>query len=175
VGYFGYLAGAWFDWDLVARAARQRPEWRFYLIGYGGSPEGVSLPASVVLLGQKPRTELAAYAASWDVAVVPFKPGRLAASADPIKTYEYLAMGLPVVATGVPPPRGGEAFVRSVEGVEAFVRAIGHAAAADPGAAARRRAFAATCTWTERVRELLAAVEGEAPALVVKRTLFGDR
>ena len=44
VGYFGYLAGAWFDWELIAESARRRPAWRFYLIGYGGSPEGSRPP-----------------------------------------------------------------------------------------------------------------------------------
>ena len=117
VGYFGYLAGAWFDWELIAEAARRRPSWRFYLIGYGGSPEGIRLPDTVELLGKQPQTDLAAFAANWDVATIPFKPDRLAAGADPIKTYEYLAMGLPVVATGVYPPAGGEAFVTRAEGV----------------------------------------------------------
>ena len=52
-GYFGYLAGAWFDWALLAAAARQRPDWRFYLIGYGGSPAEITLPENVVLLGKQ--------------------------------------------------------------------------------------------------------------------------
>src|SRR5581483_9890458 len=43
LGYFGYLAAAWFDWELVAEVGRARPEWRVYLIGYGGAPEGVTL------------------------------------------------------------------------------------------------------------------------------------
>jgi polysaccharide pyruvyl transferase CsaB len=174
VGYFGYLAGAWFDWELIAEAARRRPSWKFYLIGYGGSPEGIELPDNVVLLGKKPQGELASWAANWDVAVIPFKPDRLAAGADPIKTYEYLAMGLPVVATGVYPPAGGEAFVTRAEGVEEFLACLLEAARdGDPEAAAARRAFAASCTWGARLEALLAAVERGEQRVAEKRALCG--
>ncbi len=173
VGYFGYLAGAWFDWELVAEAARRRPAWRFYLIGYGGSPEGIELPGNVTLLGKKPQGELAAFAANWDVAIIPFKPDRLAAGADPIKTYEYLAMGLPVVATGVYPPAGGEAFVTRAEGAGAFLDALAAAAAEGPERAAARRAFAASCTWGGRLDILLAAVERGEQRVAEKRALAG--
>ncbi|HSK79683.1 MAG TPA: polysaccharide pyruvyl transferase family protein [Thermoanaerobaculia bacterium] len=175
VGYFGYLAGAWFDWELIAEAARLRPSWRFYLIGYGGSPEGVRLPDTVHLLGKQPQRDLAAYAANWDVALIPFKPDRLAAGADPIKTYEYLAMGLPVVATGVHPPSGGEAFVLRAEGVDDFLRAIEEAAGRkEPLEADSRRAFAASCTWDHRLDAVLASIEQERQRVGEKRALFGS-
>jgi polysaccharide pyruvyl transferase CsaB len=173
VGYFGYLAGAWFDWELLAGAARRRPAWRFYLIGYGGSPEGVVLPANVELLGKQPQADLAAFAANWDVAVIPFKPDRLAAGADPIKTYEYLAMGLPVVVTGVYPPAGGEAFVARAEGEEEFLAAIESAARRQgPEEIAARRAFAATCTWDRRLDTLLGALAAGHQRVAEKRALF---
>ncbi|HEV2852132.1 MAG TPA: polysaccharide pyruvyl transferase family protein [Thermoanaerobaculia bacterium] len=177
VGYFGYLAGAWFDWELVAEAARRRPAWRFYLIGYGGSPEGIELPANVALLGKKPQGELAAFAANWDVAIIPFKPDRLAAGADPIKTYEYLAMGLPVVATGVYPPAGGEAFVTRAEGVEDFLGALARVAGVNgTGREAEpdRRAFAASCTWAARLDALLGAIERGEQRVAEKRALLGE-
>ncbi len=178
VGYFGYLAGAWFDWELIASAARRRPAWRFYLIGYGGSPEGIALPTNVILLGKQPQTDLAAFAANWDVAVIPFKPDRLAAGADPIKTYEYLAMGLPVVATGVHPPAGGEAFVaraEGTEGIEGFVREIEQAAARrSEEETAARRAFAASCTWDHRIGEILGSLAAGRQRVAEKGALFGS-
>lgn len=175
VGYFGYLAGAWFDWELIAAAARRRPSWRFYLIGYGGSPEGITLPANVELLGKQPQSDLAAFAANWDVAIIPFKPDRLAAGADPIKTYEYLAMGLPVVVTGVYGPSGGERFVLRAEGVEEFVDALARAAsgrAADDAAA--RRAFAASCTWARRLDSVLESIAQGEQRVAEKRALCGE-
>lgn len=176
VGYFGYLAGAWFDWELIAEAARRRPSWRFYLIGYGGSPEEIRLPENVVLLGKQPQTDLAAYAANWDVAVIPFKPDRLAAGADPIKTYEYLAMGLPVVATGVYPPAGGEAFVTRAEGVESFVHALEEAAKRGSEEEVETRcAFAASCTWDHRLTAMLDSIGAGRQRVAEKRALFENR
>jgi polysaccharide pyruvyl transferase CsaB len=175
-GYFGYLAGAWFDWDLLAEAAGRRPAWRFYLIGYGGSSEGTALPANVELLGKQPQADLAAFAANWDVAVIPFKPDRLAVGADPIKTYEYLAMGLPVVVTGVHPPAGAEDLVDRAEGVDDFLRAVERAAARQgPAEAAARRAFAAGCTWDHRLESLLAALAAGRQRVAEKRALFEVR
>jgi hypothetical protein len=172
VGYFGYLAGAWFDWALVAAAARARQAWRFHLIGYGGAPEGIALPPNVALLGKKPYGELASYAASWDVAMVPFKPDPLAAGADPIKTYEYLALGLPVVVTGVYPPIGAERLVRRAEGAEEFLAQLA-AAAAERGGAEARRAYAAENTWERRVDALLGALRRGDQGVGFKRALFG--
>jgi polysaccharide pyruvyl transferase CsaB len=181
VGYFGYLAGAWFDWELIAEAARRRPAWRFYLIGYGGGPEGkgetVELPANVELLGKQPQEDLAAFAANWDAALIPFKPDRLAAGADPIKAYEYLAMGLPVVTTGVYPPAGGEAFVTRAEGVEELLAAVERAAAAggpEAPAATARRAFAAGCTWEHRLEAMLGSIAAGRQRVAEKRALFSS-
>lgn len=175
VGYFGYLAGAWFDWALVAASARLRPSWRFYLIGYGGAPEGIELPGNVVLLGRQPQSNLAGFAANWDVAIVPFKPDRLAIGADPIKTYEYLAMGLPVVVTGVYPPPGTERFVRRVEGAAEFVAALAAAAAASGDATeiAARREHAAGCSWSHRLDAMLDVLDRGEQRVAEKLALLG--
>jgi hypothetical protein len=107
------------------------------------------------------------------VAIIPFKPDRLAAGADPIKTYEYLAMGLPVVVTGVYPPPGGEAFVRRAEGVEELLQEIertGGRGSAE--AAAARSAFAAGCSWDHRLESLLASLAEGRQRVAEKRALF---
>lgn len=175
LGYFGHLTPAWFDWDLVAEVARRRPGWRIYLIGYGGDPPE-ELPETVELLGKQPQHELSGYAENWDVATIPFRAGTLAAGADPIKTYEYLAMGLPVVATGVHPPAGGEEFVERVEGVEEFLAAVERATRrnAEADSAERRRSFAATCTWGHRLDAMLETVEEGRQRVAAKRHLFAD-
>ena len=175
VGYFGYLAGSWFDWKLIASAADARPSWMFYLIGYGGQPEGVTLPENIILLGKKPRKELAAYAANWDVAIVPFKAEQLAAGADPIKTYEYLAMGLPVVLTGVYPPLGAEDHARRVEGLDAFIEALEIASRERDQKVDERVAFAHTCSWASRLDAFLSMVERGGQRLGEKRALFEGR
>ncbi len=159
VGYFGYLAGAWFDWDLVIEAAEARPGWRFYLIGYGGAPADAAVPRNLRLLGKQPQRRLAGFAANWDVAMIPFKGTQLSAGADPIKLYEYLAMGLPVVATGVFPPPGAESLVTRTEGLDGFLGAIAAAAKTRDQGRENREAYARQATWESRARKLLSECE----------------
>ncbi len=100
VGYFGHLTSAWFDWDLIIQLAEKRTEWIIELIGPGLPPR--SIPDNIHLTGRLPHAELADHAAHWNVAIIPFQEGDLSRSVDPIKVYEYLALGKPVVVTGMP-------------------------------------------------------------------------
>jgi glycosyltransferase involved in cell wall biosynthesis len=99
-GYFGHLTESWFDWDVVTKTAQARKDWVFHIIGYG-EPSGLKLPENVCFWGRVEHRDLPAYARIWDVAMIPFKEGRLTEAVDPIKLYEYLHLGLPVVATNM--------------------------------------------------------------------------
>ena len=104
VGYFGHLTPKWFDWDLLVQAARAHPDWVFELAGHQ-HPEDVSLPENVRLLGLLGHSELAELSARWSFAVIPFKVSALAEAVDPIKAYEYLHLGLPVLSSYMPQMR----------------------------------------------------------------------
>ena len=172
IGYFGYLAGAWFDWDLLSETAVAHPTWMFYLIGYGGDSRKKGLPPNVHLLGKRERNELASLASNWDVGMIPFKQERLASGADPIKAYEYLAMNLPVVATGISAPVGAEDLVRRVKGADAFAQAIKTAAEEGDRYLEARAAFAAENTWVQRIDQLLSMIERGGQRIAEKRALF---
>jgi glycosyltransferase involved in cell wall biosynthesis len=105
IGYFGHLADSWFDWDLVLKTALRNKDWFFHIIGYG-EPSGLKLPENVRFWGRVEHGELPCFTRSWDVAIIPFKEGRLTEAVDAIKLYEYLFLGLPVVATNMPHLQG---------------------------------------------------------------------
>ena len=171
LGYFGYLADAWFDWHLIREVAIRKPTWQFHLIGYGGEwPFSEPLPENLSLLGRRPQAELAA---NWDIGIVPFKDGLVAADADPIKTYEYLAMSLPVVATGVSAPLGGEKFVKVACGVEDFIEQVVLAVEDSAEIRSNALAFTARSTWSSRVDSLLDLID-EQPAIELKHALFSE-
>jgi polysaccharide pyruvyl transferase CsaB len=172
LGYFGHLTEAWFDWDLIIECARQRPDWRIYLIGYGGGWRTTRLPENVTYVGRLPRSALAAYAAGWDVAIIPFRSGQVAAAADPIKIYEYLAFDLPVVGAGICPPVGAEDLVRIARDAEGFVRAVESAAASRRRQTGERQAYAAANTWNRRVDAILRILETDEPRAAFKRRMF---
>jgi glycosyltransferase involved in cell wall biosynthesis len=105
IGYFGHLTESWFDWDLVLKTASRKRDWFFHIIGYG-EPPGLKLPENVRFWGKVEHQDLPSYTCSWDVAIIPFKEGILTNAVDPIKLYEYLFLGLPVVATNMPHLQG---------------------------------------------------------------------
>jgi len=98
IGYVGTMA-RWFDWKLLAVLAESCPNALFRLIGpiYGGIP--VSLPENVQMEPPRPHDEVLKTMAEFDVGLIPFKRTNLTSSVDPIKYYEYRALGLPVVSS----------------------------------------------------------------------------
>ncbi len=123
IGYFGHLTDAWFDWDMIIEIAVAKINWTFHIIGYG-QPEKLKVPNNIIIHGKKEHGELAKYAAFWDVAIIPFINSELTLSVNPIKVYEYLQLGLPVVASNMPEIKdypytliriGKEEFINGIE------------------------------------------------------------
>lgn len=105
IGYFGALA-KWLDYDLIARVAKQMPEYEIILIGpdYDGSLhalESAQLP-NVHILGPVDYKQLPEYACWFDVSIIPFLINEITESTSPIKLFEYMALGHPIVTTNTP-------------------------------------------------------------------------
>ncbi|MEN6450151.1 MAG: glycosyltransferase [Thermoguttaceae bacterium] len=162
VGFYGAIA-EWFDAELVAQLAASRPNWRFELIGstYTGDVSRLAKLPNVALLGEKPYAELPRLMASWHCCIIPFKRIPLTEATNPVKAYEMLAAGKPVVAVDLPELRSlaEEGLVALADDAAGFAAAI-EAAIAQDGAMPRerRRAFAAANTWRNRCDVLDEAV-----------------
>jgi glycosyltransferase involved in cell wall biosynthesis len=160
IGFVGGLS-EWVDLELVGNLARQRPDWSFVLIG----PIGIDITPirslrNVRLLGARQYAQLPSYLAAMDVGLIPFKPTEVTFHADPIKVYEYLASGLPVVATEMPALKRLQHVVRLADSAATFAQQID--AALGEGRAARaaeRRNEAAKHTWQARFDELTRLIE----------------
>jgi polysaccharide pyruvyl transferase CsaB len=100
IGYFGALA-SWLDYDLINYIAVSNPQWNIVLIGldYDGSLKELKHLENIHYLGVVDYKELPKYAVWFDVAIIPFKEGNIAKATSPIKLYEYMALGKPVVFT----------------------------------------------------------------------------
>ncbi len=98
IGYVGTI-GAWFDWELVMRIAEANPQAQVRLIGplYLQPPR--ALPANVSLSPACDHAAAIRAMVEFSVGLIPFRLTPLTASVDPIKYYEYRALGLPVVST----------------------------------------------------------------------------
>lgn len=98
IGYVGTI-GHWFDWDLAFALAQSHPEITFRLIGPLYAPPRAVLPGNIHLEPALPHAEALQAMARFNVGLIPFKRNTLTFSVDPIKYYEYCALGLPVVSS----------------------------------------------------------------------------
>lgn len=98
VGYVGTI-GQWFDWQLVLTLARQNPAVIFRLIGPLHTLPPQDIPANIEVLPARPHAEAIRAMLDFSAGLIPFQLSELTSSVDPIKYYEYRAMGLPVIST----------------------------------------------------------------------------
>jgi len=107
IGYVGNIASYKLDVELLASVARRRPDWTFLLIGpLGGGDPSTSLGvleklSNVRYIGARPHAELPRYVQAMDVGMIPFVHRRVTESSLPLKTFEFLAAGTPLVATSL--------------------------------------------------------------------------
>jgi polysaccharide pyruvyl transferase CsaB len=103
IGYYGAI-GEWFDTDAIERAAAEHPGWSFALIGNTTNVDlrNLNKLRNVHFLGEQPYKDLPAYLADIDVCTIPFRRIPLTEATNPVKVFEYLSAGKPVVATALP-------------------------------------------------------------------------
>ena len=109
LGYVGTI-GHWFDWALVFGLAQANPSMCIRLIGPAYMPPPANLPKNIELLPACDHVTAIRFMQEFSVGLIPFKQNDLTASVDPIKFYEYRALGLPVLST-----RFGEMTLRDGE------------------------------------------------------------
>jgi GT2 family glycosyltransferase/glycosyltransferase involved in cell wall biosynthesis len=165
LGYAGTLHDARLDVELVRAAAELRPGWSFAFLGPDlldpASRQRLFELPNVHHLGVRPHREVRAYLEAFDVCLVPHRVTAFTRSLDPLKVYEYLAAGKPVVTTPTGnAPDLAEHLLVAATADELVVKAE-HALAED-GAAGRRAAVAGE-TWECRAQQLEAALGVERP------------
>ncbi len=101
IGYAGVI-NTWFNWDAVLAIAQNLTNSIVWMIGPLQTDVPKNLPSNIILQGYVPYDHLPEYYAGFDVAIIPFKGERLAQGISPLKLYEYLASGKPVVSSRMP-------------------------------------------------------------------------
>jgi glycosyltransferase involved in cell wall biosynthesis len=140
------------------------PAWQLVLIGpvNSGELERSSLRhrANVHLLGEKPYVELPGYLKGASVALIPYVHGKLTESIFPLKLFEYLAAGVPVVAGGLPELHSLSGTIGVAETAADYPALVREALTTDsPERRAARAAFAAGNSWDARVEDISRLVE----------------
>lgn len=155
LGFHGLIAD-WVDLPLLADLARLRPTWTIVLVGRPDTNvSSIAGIPNIHLLGHRPYEKLPNYLRGFDVALLPFVQNELTISANPLKLREYLAAGLPVVATPIPEVERLAPPVRLASTAEGYAREIENLLTQDQaGAALQRSDQWAEESWDHKVAEL---------------------
>lgn len=104
IGYFGALA-KWFDYELLKKVAKERPNYEIVLIGflYDNSFKDSKIDEleNVHYLGIVDYKELNQYSQYFTISTIPFLLNDITESTSPVKLFEYMAMGHPIVTTNM--------------------------------------------------------------------------
>ena len=121
------------------------------------APEKSKLAAekNIHITGPVPYPKIPEVMSKFDVCIVPHVETRFTNSLNPLKLWEYLAAGKPIVSTNVAGFRDYPQFCRLASGKDAFARECGKALGEDGERMAERRAEAQKHGWNRRVDALL--------------------
>jgi glycosyltransferase involved in cell wall biosynthesis len=167
VGFFGGMDEYRMDVELMIKVAKAIAPGTMVLIG----PEQMDLSRvkaepNVLCLGQLAPDRLAEYAAHFDVGIIPFLRNDFNRRCSPIKLKEYLALGLPTVATSLPVYSEYFHIIYQANNHDEFLCAVRKAASEnDPALALARRSAVAGDDWdavASRFAGMLACADAAA-------------
>jgi glycosyltransferase involved in cell wall biosynthesis len=156
LGFIGAIWD-WIDVDLICKLAELHPEYSVLLVGpvYFGREKLLKHP-NIYAVGHKQYKVLPRYLACMDVCLVPFKINRLTLASNPIKLYEYLSAGKPVVSTALPEVcenASGLVYIAKDEGdfIRKVEEAVKEAESPNKELIMRRIKFAKENSWEKRI------------------------
>jgi glycosyltransferase involved in cell wall biosynthesis len=164
LGFLGYIH-YWIDLSLIRFLAERRPDWSFVLIGPANAlarTRELKQFSNIHWLGHRAHSEVPAYLAAMDCCLNPYVAGMLAEHVSPLKLYEYLAAGKPVVSTEMPEARKFEGLVHLADSYEGFLSACEKVLASLPETESTIRArfeVARQHSWEKRFQMLQETVE----------------
>jgi len=163
--YHGVLSDFKLDFQLLLQTVKIRPEWQWVFIGEereGQTSEWVSLlrrEPNTHFLGHRNYQELPPYLHGMNVGILPTLVNEYTHSMFPMKYYEYLAAGLPVVSTPL-------AFTRHVSNglevggsPEEFVMAVEQQLDRGLLTPDEVQQYIGDNTWEDRLRKMLARIK----------------
>ena len=161
IGYSGHINER-LDYAILDSLARQRPDWTLVFVG-DTYPWTMSAPSlqqlnarpNVRFLGKRPFSEMPALLKGMDVCLLPYAADERGHFRSPLKLYEYLAAGKPVVSTPHPEAAEFATVVYQAALPNLFVSAVAQALADDDVEKQRHRQhLAQQHSWDRRVDEM---------------------
>ncbi len=164
IGFVGAVSSYKIDVELVVALARQRRDWSIVLIGPKNTGDRTSVAPlerepNIHLLGRRDYASLPAYVKGFDVSLIPYRLNAYTARCFPIKFFELLASGKPLVITPLPALAGYFDAVRVAGDADALAAHCAEAMRDPQAGMPERLALAAQNDWQSRIDKLMAQVE----------------
>ncbi|MCS5735594.1 glycosyltransferase [Herbiconiux daphne] len=151
------------DIDGLTALARAKPELHIVLVGPAPSAHYIAelkdLP-NVHIRGKVGRREVVAVLRNSELTLLAHRRTPLTEAMSPLKVYEYLAAGKPVLATDLRPVRGLGDHVHLADTVSDFIDLVDPALAQGPLTETQRQEFLKANAWSRRHEEILALLWG---------------
>jgi glycosyltransferase involved in cell wall biosynthesis len=166
IGFIGAVSGYKMDFALLRAVADARPDWSIILIGEVGEGDPwtdittLSGAPNIHLMGGRPYASLPGYLKAFDVAILPSHINEYTRSMFPMKFFEYLAAGRPVVATPLPALAGHTEVAALRSDAEGFQASIAEALAGQSAPLEQRLAAARDQTYEIRTEKMLKILGG---------------
>jgi teichuronic acid biosynthesis glycosyltransferase TuaH len=154
------------DLDGVRSLASRRPELHIVLLGVVGDASHLAAIAgldNVHVLPPTDRAGLTAAVRNSDLCLVAHVRNELTAAMSPLKIYEYLAGGAPVLSIDLPPVSGIDDRVLLTDTTAEFADRLDEALALGRAPEAERLAFVEGNSWRSRHERILEIAFGGAP------------
>lgn len=162
--YHGVLSDFKVDFDLLIDIAKLKPDWSIVLIGEeregqrSKSLSALRAMSNVYLLGFKAYEELPNYLRFANVGLLPSRIDRYTKSMFPMKYYEYLAAGVPVVSTPLEFTKTSQEGLIVGDGVNGFIAAVDSQLLRGKLSAIEAKSMVGNNTWAVRTKRMLEVV-----------------
>ncbi len=169
IGYVGAIKG-YIDFDLLTYLAQKHPEWSILVLGHmtkmqpaeNNKWENLKYQPNIHILGEKEGKLIPSYIKSLDVALFPYNVEKCKAYKKglywqvPLKFFEYLIMGKPIVSTDYTEYEGIPAdYYEMAHTAQEFLQKVEKSLLEDSKAKQSRRiAFARQNSWQHRVEQI---------------------
>ncbi len=156
-GYVGTIA-EWMDIDLVREVAKAIPDISIVFVGPASAPrtmEALQDLTNFHWLDRKDYPEMPAYIRAFDICLIPFTTGGLSRTTNPVKIFEYFALGKPVVTTDLYELRKFSRLLYIARDTKSFISRVRAALEErDPKKRSLRIATAKENSWAKRAQAM---------------------
>ncbi len=165
LGYTGTIHPDRVDVPLIEALAKRFSSGTIALVGpnmlTGEDKQRLAACGNVVLTGPVPYAEVPEIMRAFDVCITPHRVTPFTESLNPIKLWEYLAAGKPIVATPVAGFRDYPQFVRLASDADGFADAVEAVLMEDPSMGEARRSEARHHSWNSRLDKIVEVMDSK--------------